>query len=91
MDDISLMSRLKGEKQTTASSSGNQSRKRKAPLSPSPTVPDQQSVAFPWRLALPIYNDLAASNLLACWALNKLEAEGAAKPEASSSPRKADL
>jgi hypothetical protein len=90
MDDISLMSRLKGEKETTASS-GNQSRKRKAPSSPSPTVPDQQSVAFPWRLALPIYNDLAASNLPACWALNKLEADGAAKPEASSSPRKADL
>ncbi|KAF8664921.1 hypothetical protein HU200_054239 [Digitaria exilis] len=63
----------------TAGSSGSQSRKRKAPLSPMHAVPEQKSVVIPVTHALKIWNDLSSTNMLALFALMNDESQSAAE------------
>ncbi|CAL4946137.1 unnamed protein product [Urochloa decumbens] len=66
-----------GIQDLAAGSSGNQSRKRKAPLSSLPTVSDERSVVIPVGLALRTWSDLCTSNMLALSALDADESQSA--------------
>nr|XP_034596196.1 uncharacterized protein LOC117857568 isoform X1 [Setaria viridis] len=80
-----MLEYLNGEKeiciQDMTASSGTQSRKRKAPLSPPLTVSDldQQPVVIPEELVFKIWVDLFGANMKALFALKKSTAAAKAK------------
>lgn len=81
---LEYLAYVEGEKEIdihdlTNCSSGGQSRKRKAPLSPLLAVPEQKSVVIPVVRALQLWSDLSATNMLALSALRNDESQSAAE------------